>query len=128
MSSPNRKKDLAVEIGFLESLRPHLPEDLDVLRTLANDYTEVGRYSEGLAADLELSRLLPDDALVHYNLACSYSLLGHLKEAFDTLQRAIHLGYNDLAWINKDPDLENLRKSPEFSKILRLLKKPSAGR
>lgn len=122
MSSRSPKDELALEIRFLEGLRSRAPEDLEVLRVLADDYTRAGRFQDGLTADLELSCRLPEDALVHYNLACSYSLLGQLKESADTLKRAIRLGYRDAAWIREDPDLENLRRTPEFAEILRLLK------
>jgi len=94
-----------------------MPSDLEVLRLLADDYTKAGRWQEGLDADLELARLHPDDPLVHYNLACSYSLLERLKESARTLTRAIHLGYREWTWLQKDPDLKNLRKSGEFAPI-----------
>jgi len=42
---------------------------------LGNAYTENGMYAKGLLVDLKLSRLKPNDPLVHYNLARSYALL-----------------------------------------------------
>ncbi|MDD2707596.1 MAG: hypothetical protein PHV34_06260 [Verrucomicrobiae bacterium] len=114
---------LEVEIGFLEGLRAELPEDLDVLRLLADDYTRAGRFKDGLDADLELAKRLPDDALVHYNLACSFSLLNQVEESARVLLKAIQLGYDDLAWLRKDPDLANVRKSPLFHRVLESLGK-----
>ena len=84
-------EDLSVEIQFLEGLRTSMPADLDALRILADDYTQAGRWQEGLNADLELARLCPNDSLVHYNLACSYSLLDQLKESAQALARAIQM-------------------------------------
>ena len=115
------KEDLSVEIQFLECLRERLPGETEVLRVLADDYTKVGRWKEGLDADLELTRLNPNDPLVHYNLACSYSLLERLKESAQALARAIRLGYREWDRLQKDPDLKNLRKSPEFVLISTLI-------
>jgi len=115
------KEDLSVEIQFLEGLRASMPADLDALRILADDYTKAGRWQEGLDADLELARLCPHDSLVHYNLACSYSLLERLKESVHALSRAIHLGYREWDWLQKDPDLQNLRKSREFALVSGLI-------
>jgi len=51
---------------------------------------------------------------VHYNFACSLSLIGSLEEAFKKIEEAVLLGYDDFSYILKDPDLENLRKHPRF--------------
>lgn len=113
------KAGLDVEIAFYEGLRRRLPSDPDLLKLLGDAYTKVGRWEDGLAVDLELARSQPDEPLVHYNLACSYSLLERLAEAATTLERAIELGYRDRAWLSKDADLENLRNSPLFARIIR---------
>jgi len=114
--------DLSVEISFLQGLRSRMPHDPELLKLLGNDYTRVGRWKEGLEIDLELGRILPRDSMVQYNLACSLSLLGRLKESAQALARAIQLGYSDLDYLRRDPDLENLRKSKEFTTIAALLK------
>ena len=75
-------------------------------------------YKEGLELDKKLAELLPNDAMVHYNLACSYSLLGNLDESFKTIKKAINLGYNDFNYMNKDPDLANLKKDKRFEEII----------
>ena len=60
---------------------------------------------------------MPDNALVFYNLACSYSLMKQLDAAFAALGQAVNLGYNDARWLIKDPDLDNLRRDNRFEKI-----------
>ena len=102
---------------FLEGLRKRMPQNEEVLKVLGDDYTRVGRWEKGLEIDLDLARLSPEDPLVHYNLACSLSLLGNLKESAETLSKAIRLGYHDWNWLQKDPDLENLRKSSLFETV-----------
>ncbi len=112
-----KKEELSVEINFLEGLRQRIPQDPEILKLLGDDYTKSGRWQDGLNVDQELVRLFPEDSLVQYNLACSLSLLGHVRKAVEGIMKAIHFGYRDWNWLMKDSDLENLRKSQEFVPI-----------
>jgi tetratricopeptide (TPR) repeat protein len=124
MKKPSADKyDLSVEIEFLQGLRAQMPHDLELLKILGDDYTKAGLYEEGLNVDLELARLLPDDAVVHYNLACSFSILQRLKEAANALIKAIKLGYTEWEWLENDTDLKNLRESEEFERVRPFMKK-----
>eukprot|EP00028_Trichosphaerium_sp_Am-I-7-wt_P002314 CAMPEP_0168519218 /NCGR_PEP_ID=MMETSP0405-20121227/7183_1 /TAXON_ID=498012 /ORGANISM="Trichosphaerium sp, Strain Am-I-7 wt" /LENGTH=114 /DNA_ID=CAMNT_0008539711 /DNA_START=101 /DNA_END=445 /DNA_ORIENTATION=- len=60
----------------------------------------------------------PNDMIAHYNLSCACSLLGRVQEAFESLEASIKLGYNNLQHLLSDPDLENVRKCPEFEKVI----------
>jgi hypothetical protein len=68
--------------------------------------------------DCRLVELLPEDFLARYNLACSLARAGRADEAIDSLSRAILLGYDDLAHMEADPDLESLRNHPDFRALL----------
>jgi len=93
------------------------------MKVLAELYTKNKEYEKGLKLDQKLSKLLPNNEIVYYNLACSYSLLGKIDKAFEALKKAILLGYVDFDYFFKDPDLENLRKDPRFKEILLLAKR-----
>ena len=110
-----------VELGFLEKVAMRLPEDLEVLQALAELYTKTGKYDKGLAVDLQVSQLLPNDDLVWYNLGCSYALTRYFDEAFEALAKAIDLGYGDYDWMKTDPDLANLNADPRFESLLNWL-------
>jgi tetratricopeptide (TPR) repeat protein len=97
------------------------PDDPEALAFLAGSYTRRGRYEEGLALDRRLASLRADDPVVHYNLACSLSLTCHEEEALEALRRAIELGYDDFAHLEKDADLENVREHPGFEEVRRRL-------
>jgi tetratricopeptide (TPR) repeat protein len=116
------KRDLDIEIGFLEGVVKRDPAYVDALQVLGDDYTRRGRFPDGLKIDESLARLRPNDALVHYNLACSYSLTNRLDLAALSIERAIALGYRDFKWLAEDPDLENLRQDPAYKKIRAKLK------
>ncbi len=109
-------------IWFLEGVLKNNPNYVDCLMYLGNLYTATGRYKEGLAVDQRLVKLRPKDPISHYNLACSFSLLGEIDAAFRSLERAVLLGYKDLAHLQKDRDLENLRKDARYDEIVEKIK------
>lgn len=110
---------LEFEIGFYENVVAREPEHLAALEALANAYTRAGEVEEGLRIDRRLVELLPENAIAHYNLACSLSLAGAVDGAVDSLERAMALGYRDLAYLARDPDLENVRKSQRYRELIR---------
>ena len=118
-----QERDLDIEIGFIEGVVRRAPGFVEALQILGDDYTRRGRFAEGLKLDEQLARLRPDDALVHYNLACSYSLTGQYAAAAAALQRALDLGYRDFKWLAKDPDLRRLRKHPSYRTIADKIRK-----
>ena len=111
------QRDLDIEIGFLEGVVRRDTRYIEALQILGDDYTRRGRYDEGLGIDRKLARLRPADSLVLYNLACSYSLMGHVDEAMEALEKALTLGYSDFKWLAEDPDLRNVRRHPRYEKI-----------
>lgn len=120
-----KRKDF--EIKFYEGLLSKSPNFFHALVTLGDAYTRKGFYEEGLEVDRKLVNLRPDDPIARYNFACSLSLMGEVEEAFKELKKAILLGYDDFSYVLKDPDLENLRKHPNFSNFLSKLKKIKAS-
>jgi tetratricopeptide (TPR) repeat protein len=111
------QRDLDIEIGFIEGVLRRDPAYVEALRVLGDDYTRRGRFVDGLKVDQQLVRLRPDDPLIHYNLACSFSLTDQVELAFNELETAIRLGYRDYRWLARDPDLRKLRKHPLYQKI-----------
>ena len=65
----------------------------------------------------------PDDVLIQYNVACVYSLLGDLEQAFDLLEGLLpNAGYElKRGWIKHDSDLDPLRSHPRFQKIFEVI-------
>ena len=115
------KEDLEFEIQFFEGVTKRDPDFIDALQILGDAYTKTGQWEKGLLIDKRLARLCPDNPLVFYNLACSYSLMSRLDSAFAALKKAVKLGYADAKWLTKDPDLANLRKDSRFEALRREL-------
>jgi tetratricopeptide (TPR) repeat protein len=117
-----RRKRKSLEIKFFEDLLQDRPNFTHALESLGNAYTKSGFYQEGLEVDKRLLLLKPEDPIVYYNLACSLSLLGDIDDALKALKRAVVFGYSDYSYMLKDPDLENLRKDPSFSRFFTKIK------
>jgi tetratricopeptide (TPR) repeat protein len=111
------QRDLDTRIEFMEGIVRRDPNYVDALQLLGDDYTQRGRFPEGLQVDERLASLEPQNSLVFYNLACSYSLTDEFDRALFALDQAIRLGYRDFKWLVKDPDLKKLRAQPAFREL-----------
>jgi tetratricopeptide (TPR) repeat protein len=109
---------LDFDIDFFEKLLARNGESVEVLRTLGELVAKKGDVHRALDIDRRLVERLPDDFLARYNLACSLALAGRPDEAIDSLSSAILLGYDDLAHLEVDPDLDSLRERPDFRALL----------
>jgi len=123
--SSKPKHDPQFEIQFFESVHRRCPDYLEVVGLLGGLYTRVGRISDGLKMDRKLVRLDPENPTAHYNLACSLALCRKRPDALRSLRKALALGYDDLDWMQQDPDLDILKNDPEFLQLLRQLKPQS---
>jgi len=107
------------EIEFLGRVLERDPYFVEAIRVQANNLAAKGEYTRALQLDRRLVRLIPENSIAWYNLACSYAVLGMIDPAFSTLQRSLELGYRYLDRLRKDPDLKILRRDPRFVRLLR---------
>lgn len=115
--SRREARDLEVEIGFLEGLVRRDPQFTEALELLGDDYTLQGRHGECLQIDQRLRSLRPQDPNVRFNLACSLALAGQPQHACSELEEALELGYRDFRSLQRDPDLAEARKHPDFKRV-----------
>lgn len=117
---------LEFEAEFYGAETHRHPGNLDALVELGHVYTRMQRYGEGLQVDEELARLLPENATVQYNLACSLALMGRIDPALDALERAVSLGYDDPHHLLADEDMRALWNEPRLREMLRLMERVPA--
>ncbi|MDZ4743970.1 MAG: hypothetical protein SGI98_11205 [Verrucomicrobiota bacterium] len=117
MPKNETKSDIKVQLAFYEGLMHRTPKDVELLKVMGDLYTKTGDHEKSLEIDRKLARLLPDDSMIQYNLACSYALLRENQKAIKSLIKAIKLGYNDWDWMKSDPDLKNLRDTEKFKSL-----------
>ena len=115
--SSREQRDLDIEIQFLEGVVRRDRRYVEALQLLGDDYTRRGRFKDGLQVDRRLARLCPEDPLVHYNLACSFSLTEEFRKSAHALRKAIQRGYRDFDHLRRDSDLEPLRQTDLFAAI-----------
>ncbi|TSA41145.1 MAG: hypothetical protein D4R57_00965 [Verrucomicrobiales bacterium] len=116
-SARDQTRALDIQIQFMEGVVRRDPRYVEALQLLGDNYTKRGRYSEGLNVDERLAALEPENPLVFYNLACSYSLTDQCDRAADAIENALKLGYQDFNWMAKDPDLKKLRAHARYKAI-----------
>ena len=81
---------------------------------------ERDRAKEWLARALAID---PDDNLLRYNAACTYSLLGESDRAIDLLEIWIqHVARDAKLWFKNDPDFNPIRNHPRYQKLLDLIR------
>lgn len=94
------------------------PEDARSHIYYAIDLASVGRNAEAKMEAEKAMQLSPDDPLMYYNAACSYARMNEIKLAVEALKNSVAKGLEDYEWIKRDPDLENIRKEPEYMELM----------
>jgi len=126
--TPEERRNLDVRIGFIEGVVRRDPGFVEALQVLGDDYTRRGLYVPRLKVDEQLSQMRPEDPIVHYNLACSYSLTGSFNQAAAALEKALELGYREFKHLALDPDLSELREHPLYRRIRAKIRSIKAGK
>ena len=119
LSEPaSRDLALSFETGIATAFLRAEPGHREALEMLGHALTRQGKHDDALAVDRVLVSLEPENAYIRYNLACSLSNLGKVEEALLELETALKLGYDDLSYMQKDPDLARVRKDPRYRGLL----------
>lgn len=63
-------------------------------------------------------RLFPNRPVAYYNLACARSLMKDTTRAVQYLRQSFERGYRDLAHMNRDMDLDPIRRTPAYRKAM----------
>jgi arylsulfatase A-like enzyme/Flp pilus assembly protein TadD len=111
-------RDYATALREFETALQHLPGDVYIRNHLVALYLESGDLERALATAEELIRDGNGSAQVYYNKACALSRSGDVDGSFEAIRRAISRGYDDFLQLNRDPELEALRKDPRFPELL----------
>ena len=110
------------EIEFLKDVLSHKKDYIEVVKLLSSIYGKQLNYPQALKMDKQLIKLKPHCETAHYNHACTLALMGKETAAIKALTESFRLGFRDLDWLMEDPDMEDLRKSSKFQKLIKELK------
>ncbi|XP_078436548.1 protein containing PDZ domain, a K-box domain, and a TPR region [Wolffia australiana] len=83
---------------------------------------KAGKYDDALErfeSVLGSKPELDEASVASYNVACCYAKLNQIQAGLSALEDALKSGFEDFERIRKDPDMSNLRNSPEFDTLLK---------
>ena len=95
---------------------------------LGAEYLKQRNYREALFCFETILSYRPEDPVAAYNAACTYSRMGFKKDALRCLKLAAQNGFRDFSLMEKDSDLDSIRKEPGYQEVLgelRSLRPPS---
>jgi len=94
------------------------PEDARAHYMAGTALYRLGERERGEGVIKHALKLEPGNVGTWYNTACMYSNEGEKDKAIAHLKKAVELGFNHREWMEKDPDLNNIRDDPRFKEIL----------
>jgi tetratricopeptide (TPR) repeat protein len=93
------------------------PQDVGVAIALGWCYKRTHRLAQAIDALERAERHNPEEPLLHYNLACYWSLAGNASKALDELAEALELEPELRNLIPDESDFDQLRGNPEFERL-----------
>ena len=113
---------LADEPGVFR--RPALMEQSRVLQQRAIFHARNGQMDEALSTCQEAVKVAPFSATANYILGGIFAKRGQIEDSVTALKRAQELGFRDVTFLQRDPDLAPVRKHPEFANLIAEANKP----
>ncbi len=96
-------------------------ENQSVIQNLAFLYARFEKYGKAAEKFEALKAFVGESPLLYYNLACMYSEGGKKEKALENLALALEYGYDDKSKLMSDKNLDHIRKTREFKRLLETL-------
>lgn len=77
-----------------------------------------GQLQEAHDMHLEATAFTAYAALANYNHACIHAMWGQADAAFEALDKAHEMGFNDAGQLRSDTDMDGIRSDPRFAAIV----------
>ncbi|HEX6961793.1 MAG TPA: tetratricopeptide repeat protein [Lacipirellula sp.] len=94
-----------------------IPDDVHVTLALGWCYKRLGKLDEAIAALEHAVMVEPGDAILHYNLACYWSLARNTARALQHLAEAFDLNDEFRMRAVDEPDFDPIRNNPLFQSL-----------
>jgi tetratricopeptide (TPR) repeat protein len=98
----------------LERSSDLMPDDIHVLLALGWCYKRTGQLGKAIEALEKAVRIDSSEAVLHYNLACYWSLARNRNLALKFLSQALEIDANFRDLIPDESDFNPLRQDPDF--------------
>jgi len=121
----NRAGILSKQIGDIQSAVIFFikalsikPDSVPVLNNMGMLHADVGNYDKAVIFFNKVIKLEPNRMDMYYNLACMYSKMGKSREAVKFMKDAIQKGYDNWYLIENERDLDNIRNTAFYKRIM----------
>lgn len=114
LRTTGRHRDALKPLELAASLRPG---DVGVAIALGWCYKRTQRLAQAIDALSRAVHHTPREPLLHYNLACYWSLAGNPTKALIALANAINLDPDLRPLIAGEPDFDAIRGNPDFVRL-----------
>jgi tetratricopeptide (TPR) repeat protein len=111
----DRYREAIKPLEVAASLRPG---DTRVALALGWCYKRTNRLAQAIDSLERALREHNDEPLLHYNLACYWSLAGNTAKALDALSTSLDLDPELRSLVIEEQDFDQLRGNPEFDRLI----------
>jgi tetratricopeptide (TPR) repeat protein len=102
----------------LETAASLRPGDVAVAIALGWCYKRTHRLAQAIDSLARALRQHPEEPILHYNLACYWSLANNPRKALESLATALRLEPEVRSMIAEESDLDAIRSHPEFERVI----------
>ena len=113
-----RQGNLKEAINHFSKALRITPRDAGTHNVLGVALAKVGRAGEAMEHYHEALRINPDFSAVCYNIACLYATQNRIEESLDWLGKAVEKGYKNWNLLKTDKDLDNIRGSAYYKRVV----------
>jgi tetratricopeptide (TPR) repeat protein len=99
------------------------PKYINAYNNRGSAWSEKKEFDKALADYDEVLKLDPAYEWAYYNKACLFAMQRRADPAFENLRKAFENGFRDFEHMEKDGDLETIRKDPRYKQLLEKFKK-----
>lgn len=111
-----RYREAAKALEIAAALRPL---ESKVAMPLAWCYKRTHRLAQAIATLERVRDQHPEDPLIHYNLACYWSLAGNRDKALESLAQSLEIAPEVVrGLIPNESDFDPMREDPEFQRLI----------
>ncbi len=108
----------AEAIEFLDEAAKLQPINMQIQLAMGWCYKRVNRLDLAIQALEQVIEAYPDEGIVHYNLACYWSLVGNKGLALQYLTQSFDLDPNYREMVAAESDFDGLRDDPDFQMLI----------
>ncbi|MEX0939309.1 MAG: tetratricopeptide repeat protein [Pirellulales bacterium] len=93
------------------------PDDIHILLAMGWCYKRLGQLDQAVEMLETALTIAPEEAILHYNLACYFSLAGNKRLSLECLARALDIDSNFRDLIPDERDFDPVRNDPAFQQL-----------